>query len=392
MELPYNLNFFKLKCSYLEYPFQVGQTDGEYFDHRDRLRNNDKLNYDFDQKKLIKIKNENLEILKKRLKKVPTKISKNFYRFEKIRFFLINFIKSKRIISSDFFLKNILILNKVWSNNLEISYLLRKSIDQIDSDLVIRCLIYSDINALDYVYWEEFEWFHHPFYKKYKNRFKDLRYKFKQNNILLNKDLSFNFKKLAICKILDSKRFRDRKIRPIDFDHHYKNYSLAKNSKEHLSMAKHNMDVLKKREIEIKDYQENILRDFGIIDGKKRWKNENILYQNIKIIFNNNIKLYREFSNSVLKKLRLDIYFEIGKQRYGVEYQGIQHFKSIEFFGGEKSYKKRKHLDSLKKRRCKKAKINLIEFKYDEPIDIKSIIKKLTSHNIKINRAIKFAS
>jgi len=388
----YNLNLFKLKCSYLEYPFQIGQTDGKYFDHRIRLANKDKTNFNFNQKKLIKIKKENIKILEKELISNSTKISKNFYNFEKTRFFLINFIKSKRILSSEIFLRNILLLNKIWINNLEISYLLRKSIDQIDNELAIRCLIYSDINSLDYVYWKEFEWFHHPFYEKYKNKFKNLKNIFKETNSLRDKDLSFSFKKLATCKLLDYKKNNNNKNTPIDHNLEYKNYSLAKNSKEHFSMLKHNKDILKKRELEIRDYQENIMRDFGIINGNKKWKNENILYENIKIIFNNKVKLYREYSSSILEKLRLDIYFEIGNSKYGIEYQGIQHYKSVDFFGGEKSFRKRKQLDSLKKRRCKKSNIKLIEFRYDESISINSIIKKLISNKVKIENVIKLVS
>ena len=44
----------------------------------------------------------------------------------------------------------------------------------------------------------------------------------------------------------------------------------------------------------------------------------------------------------------------------GFEYQGIQHQKPIEFFGGEEGFKKRKELDSKKKQLCDKNNCKLI--------------------------------
>ena len=85
-----------------------------------------------------------------------------------------------------------------------------------------------------------------------------------------------------------------------------------------------------------------------------------------------------------MKNLRLDIYFELDGKKYGLEYQGKQHYEPVKFFGGKSAYKKRLKLDSLKKMRCKRSNINLIEFKFDECIKKSSIIQKLKNNGINL--------
>ncbi len=377
------LIFFKLKCSYLVYPLSTGQTDGNYFDHRIRILKKDKAEYNVYDKKYLIIKREilknfNLELLKK---------SKNFdenYNYKNTRNFLIQFIRSQKIISSTEFLKKILNLNLIWIHNLEISYLIRKAMDQIDHEDIITCLLISDINSLSYLNWEEFEWFNHPFYQKYKKKFSKFRRYFKETNPLRDKDIDLNFHNLAICKIIDEEKIKNKKKSPKDFDSDYKDYYFAKNSKQHIEFLKFNRDILKKRELKIKEYKDNILKEFGILSGNKKWKNENILYENLKVILNNKINIFREFSNTTLKNLRLDVYFELGGKKYGIEYQGKQHYEPVKFFGGKSAFKKRVKLDSLKKMRCKRSNINLIEFKFDECIKKSSIIQKLKKNGINL--------
>ena len=373
------LNFLKLRCSYLVYPFSVGQTDGNYFDHRKRIINKDKTDYNFHQKEFNLIKKEVFKYLNKDLIKKTKNVSENL-SYEKTRNFLIEFIRSQKTTTDIYFLKKIIDLNSIWIDNLEISYLIRKSLDQIDSEHAVRCLLISDINSLSYVNWEEFEWFHHPFYNKYKKKFTTFKRSFKENNMLQKKDINFNFEKLAICKIIDEEKIKY----PKDYDVAIKDYALAKNMKQHKIFLRYNNDIFKKRSLKIKEYKDNLLKEFGILTGNKKWKNENILYENIKTIFEDKINIFREFSDTILKNLRLDVYFEVSGKKYGIEYQGKQHYESVKFFGGKRAFEKRKRLDSLKKARCKKSKIKLIEFKYNESICKSSIIQKLKDNGLKL--------
>lgn len=60
------------------------------------------------------------------------------------------------------------------------------------------------------------------------------------------------------------------------------------------------------------------------------------------------------------------------------EYQGIQHYKAIDFFGGEEALKKRILLDDRKKQLSKQHGVNLIEWHYEETITKATLKKKLT--------------
>ena len=47
-----------------------------------------------------------------------------------------------------------------------------------------------------------------------------------------------------------------------------------------------------------------------------------------------------------------------------IEYDGEQHFKPIEYFGGEEAYQNRIKNDEIKNEYCKMHKINLIRIPY----------------------------
>ena len=55
-------------------------------------------------------------------------------------------------------------------------------------------------------------------------------------------------------------------------------------------------------------------------------------------------------------------------KKVGFEYQGIQHYEAVDYFGGEEALKKRRELDELKAERCKFHGVKLLYWKYDEPL------------------------
>ena len=66
-------------------------------------------------------------------------------------------------------------------------------------------------------------------------------------------------------------------------------------------------------------------------------------------------------------KLPLPFDFYIPDHNICIEYDGIQHFEPVEFFGGLKSFEHRKKLDAMKTNYCKLNDILLIRIRYDEP-------------------------
>lgn len=101
-----------------------------------------------------------------------------------------------------------------------------------------------------------------------------------------------------------------------------------------------------------------------------------------RILIDNNIKYQKQytFNNLVSKnnrKLRFDfgIFNENNKLCYLIEYNGLQHYESVEHFGGEIEFQKRIYNDNLKKDFCKENNIPLIIIKYNEKIEKENIIK-----------------
>jgi len=92
-------------------------------------------------------------------------------------------------------------------------------------------------------------------------------------------------------------------------------------------------------------------------------------------------KLYpdaiREFSAPWLKRQRIDIYIPFLK--VAIEYNGEQHYRPVDFFGGEPAFKQTKRRDQLKRKRCIQNNVHLIEWKYDELIDLDSIKSRIES-------------
>lgn len=97
----------------------------------------------------------------------------------------------------------------------------------------------------------------------------------------------------------------------------------------------------------------------------KRWVNESLLANIIIEIFQG-YTIYRNYRPTILGGLELDIFIQ--ELKVGIEYQGIQHVKSVKTWGGEEGLKIRKEHDKKKAKLCKENKIDLIYFWYNEDI------------------------
>jgi hypothetical protein len=82
-------------------------------------------------------------------------------------------------------------------------------------------------------------------------------------------------------------------------------------------------------------------------------------------------------------KLRFD--FSILDDSVVIEYQGIQHYEPVKYFGGEQQFKYTKKLDNLKRIFCEKYNILLIEIPYWETEIEKLIIEKISNvHSVSL--------
>lgn len=88
-----------------------------------------------------------------------------------------------------------------------------------------------------------------------------------------------------------------------------------------------------------------------------------------KILKENNIKFERQKKFENCKNiLSLSFDFYLLDYNYCIEYDGIQHFEPIKYFGGNEKLKNTKTNDNIKTEYCIKNKIRLIRIKYDDDI------------------------
>jgi very-short-patch-repair endonuclease len=99
-----------------------------------------------------------------------------------------------------------------------------------------------------------------------------------------------------------------------------------------------------------------------------------------------NIKYIRQHGFDTcryINKLNFDFY--LPDHNTCIEFDGIQHFKPIKYFGGEKEYKATKERDKSKNDWCFENKVNLIRIKYNEMNKIYEILKNKLQVSIKNN-------
>ena len=113
-----------------------------------------------------------------------------------------------------------------------------------------------------------------------------------------------------------------------------------------------------------------------VCDGKysTKWKSELELFNVVYSVYSDAIYQYHA---TWLGRQSLDIY--IPSLKVAIEYQGLQHFEPVEFWGGIEAFEYRKKLDNLKQILCKDNNIKLVEWKYDEPISKVILNKKLAN-------------
>ena len=92
---------------------------------------------------------------------------------------------------------------------------------------------------------------------------------------------------------------------------------------------------------------------------RPKWKHELTLFHAVRGRHPDTLYQYRP---EWLGRQSLDLY--IPSLRTAIEYQGVQHYLPVEFFGGEEALAQRKLLDSQKRELCTVNQVRLIEWPY----------------------------
>ena len=105
------------------------------------------------------------------------------------------------------------------------------------------------------------------------------------------------------------------------------------------------------------------------------WKSEYKLYRYVKILCPDTIYQYRA---QWLGNQSIDMY--IPSFLCAIEYQGKQHYESIDYFGGESAFEDRKKDDITKQNKCKENGIKLCEWGYSEKITMSKVLEFLNTY------------
>lgn len=118
----------------------------------------------------------------------------------------------------------------------------------------------------------------------------------------------------------------------------------------------------------------NALQSQMVADGAivSKWKSEQTLFSLVKKEYPDARFQFRPYW---LEPQNLDIY--IPCLNIGIEYQGIQHYESIDFFGGEEAFSHRKKLDARKEKLCEANGLRLIAWPYTDDISVKNLKIKI---------------
>ncbi|EKD94346.1 MAG: hypothetical protein ACD_26C00100G0002 [uncultured bacterium] len=124
---------------------------------------------------------------------------------------------------------------------------------------------------------------------------------------------------------------------------------------------------------------ENLARQYmGIAKRGKGWVSETELYYKTKKLFSE-YEVLQHASPDWLSPQHLDIF--IPDLKLAIEYQGLQHVKPIDFFGGEKAFIENQRRDLRKKQLCEKHNINLTYiYESETQIKIQEKLKHLSSN------------
>lgn len=104
----------------------------------------------------------------------------------------------------------------------------------------------------------------------------------------------------------------------------------------------------------------------------EKWVNETKLFYDLKSYFKK-YTLIHQYRSKWLGLQSIDIFIE--EYNIGIEYQGIQHYRPVGFFGGEEGFRQTLERDRRKRTLCEKNGVKLIYV--NENYDLTAVINKV---------------
>ncbi|MCP1674536.1 hypothetical protein J2T57_001638 [Natronocella acetinitrilica] len=126
--------------------------------------------------------------------------------------------------------------------------------------------------------------------------------------------------------------------------------------------------------VDLREAENRVRERLGVPRIGEAWVSETALYWLLRAIYPDEV-IEREASPAWLGRQRLDIYFpELG---VAVEYQGEQHTRAVERFGGEAGFARTRERDREKRRKARAAGVVLVEFRHDETLTEARVERRL---------------
>lgn len=98
----------------------------------------------------------------------------------------------------------------------------------------------------------------------------------------------------------------------------------------------------------------------------------NTVLKSFKIDFDTEVVIKNPYHNH---NFRVDFYIELNSNKYIIEYNGEQHYKPVEYFGGTLKYEEQKQRDKDLELYCMNNNTNLLSIRFDE-MNIKDKIRE----------------
>ena len=126
---------------------------------------------------------------------------------------------------------------------------------------------------------------------------------------------------------------------------------------------------------------ENEIRDIlGIPRINEGWVSETELLNIVRRILPDN-EVVHQATPKWLGRQRLDIF--VPELQLAIEYQGLQHYQPVKYFGVEDGFNKTRERDALKTNLCTANDITLVTFRYDEQITTDLVRARLREPMVK---------
>jgi len=125
---------------------------------------------------------------------------------------------------------------------------------------------------------------------------------------------------------------------------------------------------------------ENALREqHGLPRIGEGWISEMLLFDVVRAFFPD---AEHHSTPDWLKRQHLDVYVPSSKLAF--EFQGLQHYEPVSFFGGEAGYADLQKRDKVKARKCRENGVTLIAWKYDKPLSADALLSTLKDLNCQL--------